>query len=646
MNVREQSARKRPKLGDEKVGDEMSGNAAAVLTKPAFRKIEWLVRDIAVKRRPDGVIVLKSRIPLKPYDRHIPAALAKWAKEAPERIWLAQRTGAGREWRKLSYGEAKRTVDALTQGLLNLRLEPGRPVAILSGNSIEHALMTQAAMQARFPAAPVSPAYSLMSHDHVKLKYLFDLIRPAVVMVQDGPTFEKALNALDLRGVTIVHVARPCESIKSIAFVELAATPVTKEVERSIAEITPETVGKLLFTSGSTGMPKAVINTQRMMCANAAMMMQVRPRDPKAPLATYLDWMPWNHTMGGNALFNPVLTEGGSLYIDDGRPMPGMIDETLRNLREISPTYYANVPAGYAALAAAMEKDDALCRSFFKNLGLMAYGGARLPDDLYERMQALAVRATGERIVFYTGWGSTETAPTATGTYWDTERVGLIGLPFPGVELKMVPVGSKYELRLRGVNVTPGYFGQPDLTKSAFDEEGFYCIGDAGVFVDADDPVQGIVFAGRVVEDFKLTTGTFVHVGSLRTDAIAAATPVVQDALVAGQDRPFIGLLAWPNLHACRQIVGNSEATYEEVVRHPEVLACLRRGLEAHNKSTEGASSMRIVRAMLMTEPASIDGNELTDKGYINQRAGLERRAALVERLYAENPGDDVLVLR
>ena len=623
----------------------MSGNAAAVLTKPAFRKIEWLERDIAVERRPDGVIILKSRIPLRAYEKHIPASLAKWAKEAPSRTWLAQRTGADRQWRKLSYGEAKRTVDGLTQGLLNLKLEPGSPVAILSGNSIEHALMTMAAMQARFPAAPVSPAYSLMSHDHVKLKYLFDLIKPKVVMVQDGPTFEKALKALDLDGVTVIHVARPSEGIKSIAFADLAATPVTKDVEDSIAKITPDTVGKLLFTSGSTGMPKAVINTQAMMCANAAMMMQVRPRDPNAPLATYLDWMPWNHTMGGNALFNPVLTEGGTLYIDDGRPMPGLIDETLRNLHEISPTYYANVPAGYAALAAAMEKDDALCRSFFRNLGLMAYGGARLPDDLYERMQALAVRATGERIVFYTGWGSTETAPTSTGTYWDTERVGLIGLPFPGVELKMVPVGSKYELRLRGVNVTPGYFGRPDLTKAAFDEEGFYCIGDAGVFVDTEDPLQGIIFAGRVVEDFKLTTGTFVHVGSLRTDAIAAATPVVQDALVAGQDRPFVGLLAWPNLHACRQITGNPDATYEDVVRHPEVLACLKRGLQAHNKSTEGASSMRVARAMLMIEPASIDGNELTDKGYINQRAGLERRAALVERLYADTPGEDVIIL-
>jgi feruloyl-CoA synthase len=623
----------------------MSGSAAAVMAKPAFRKVEWLARDIDVERRADGTVVLKSRIPLQAYEKHLPASLAKWAKEAPERIWLAQRGGPNREWRKVTYGEAKRTVDALTQALLNLRLE-GRPVTILSGNSIEHALMTQAAMQARVPAAPVSPAYSLMSHDHVKLKYLFDLIKPAVVMVQDGPTFEKALKALDLTGVTVVHVARPCDGIKSISFAELAATPVTPDVDASIAKITPDTVGKLLFTSGSTGMPKAVINTQEMMCANAAMMMQVRPRTPGGPIATVLDWMPWNHTMGGNAAFHPVLVDGGTLYIDDGRPMPGQLEETIRNLREISPTYYANVPAGYAALAAAMEKDDALCRSFFKNLSIMAYGGARLPDDLYDRMQALAVKTTGERIVFYTGWGSTETAPTSTGTYWDTERVGLIGLPFPGVELKMVPCGSKYELRLRGVNVTPGYFGQPDLTRKMFDEEGFYCIGDAGIFVDDADPVKGIIFAGRVVEDFKLTTGTFVHVGSLRTDAIAAATPVVHDALVAGQDLPFIGLLAWPNLHACRQLVGNPDLSFEDAVKHPEVISCFRRGLEAHNRECEGASSRIIARAMLMAEPPSIDGNELTDKGYINQRAGLERRAGLVARLYADAPDQDVIILQ
>jgi len=623
----------------------MDGDAA-MLTKPAFRKVDWLARDIAIERRGDGTVVLKSRIPLQPYATHIPAYLIKWATQAPERTWLAQRGGPDRQWRKLSYGEAKRTVDALTQALLDLGLGDGRPVAILSGNSIEHALLTQAAMQARLPAAPVSPAYSLMSQDHLKLKYLFNLIKPAVVMVQDGLTFEKALRALDLTGITVIHVLRPCDGIKSLAYADLAATQVTSAVEQSIAKITPDTVGKLLFTSGSTGMPKAVINTQRMMCANAATMMQVRPRAAGAIPPTVLDWMPWNHTMGGNAAFNPVLVDGGTLYIDDGRPMPGQFEETIRNLCEVSPTFYGNVPAGYAALAAAMEKDDALCRSFFKNLSVMAYGGARLPDDLYDRMQALAVKTTGERIVFYTGWGSTETAPTATGTYWDTERVGLIGLPFPGVELKMVPCGSKYELRLRGINVTPGYFRQPDLTKKMFDEEGFYCIGDAGIFVDPDDPLAGIIFAGRVVEDFKLTTGTFVHVGSLRTDAIAAATPVVHDALVAGQDRPFIGLLAWPNLHACRQIVGNAEASYEDVIRHPEVIACLKRGLEAHNKSCGGSSSLRIARAMLMVEPPSIDGNELTDKGYINQRAGLERRAALVERLYAGPPGEDVIVLQ
>ncbi|WP_316207144.1 AMP-binding protein [Bradyrhizobium sp. SZCCHNR3118] len=624
----------------------MDGNAAAVLDKPAFRKVDWLKRDIAVERRPDGAIVMKSRIPLQDYEPHIPASLAKWAKLAPERTWLAQRTGPERQWRKISYGEAKRMVDSLTQGLLDLGLEEGRPIAILSGNSIGHALLTQAAMQARLPAAPVSPAYSLMSHDHLKLRYLFDLIKPAAVMVQDGPTFEKALKALELDGVTVIHVARPCDGIESIGFAELAATPATAEVEASIARITPDTIGKLLFTSGSTGMPKAVINTQRMMCANAAMMMQVRPRGSDAPISTVLDWMPWNHTMGGNALFNPLLIEGGTLYIDDGRPLPGQFEETIRNLREVSPTYYANVPAGYAALAAAMERDDALCRSFFRDLRIMAYGGARLPDDLYDRMQALAVKTTGERIVFYTGWGSTETGPTSTGTYWNTERVGLIGLPFPGVELKMVPTGAKYELRLRGANVMPGYFGQPELTAKAFDEEGFYCIGDAGVFVDPDDPVQGIIFAGRVVEDFKLTTGTFVHVGSLRTDAIAAATPVIQDALVTGQDRDHVGLLAWPNLHACRQLVGDPNAGFDDVVRHPAVIACLKRGLEAHNDECEGATSRRIARAMLMVEPPSIDGHELTDKGYINQRAGLERRAALVDKLYADPPADDVIVLQ
>ena len=613
--------------------------------KPAFRKVDWLARDIETVRRPDGTIVMRSRIPLDPYERHVPAYLARWANERPDHVWLAQRRGPDRAWSRITYAQGKRTIDALTQALLDRGLGPDRPVAILSGNSLEHALLTQAAMQARAPAAPISPAYSLMSEDHLKLKTIFARIKPGLVLVQDGVAFAKALAALDLDGVTVVHVDRPPSGIDSTAFSDLTATAVTPDVAASLAKIDGDTVGKLLFTSGSTGMPKGVINTQRMMCANVAMSRQSRPRGKDEPPGVLLDWMPWNHTMGGNAMFNTALADGATLYIDDGRPVPGMFDETLRNLREISPTYYANVPAGYAVLAAALENDDGLRDRFFRDISIIAYGGARLPDDLYERMQALAIKSTGKRIVFTTGWGSTETAPTATSTYWETERVGLIGLPFPGIDLKLVPSGRLYELRLRGVTVTPGYHGQPELTAAAFDEEGFYKIGDAGSFVDESRPEEGLIFAGRVVEDFKLTTGTFVHVGSLRVAAIAAVSPVMQDALVAGQDRPFVGLLAWPAIAACRNLIGDASASAEVIVTHPRVRDAVRDGLRAYNSQAGGSSSLKIARVMLMAEPPSIDGNELTDKGYINQRAGLERRVALVERIYADVPDSDVIII-
>ena len=618
--------------------------------KPPFRKMNWLPRDIAVDRRADGSMVLQSRIALQAYAAHIPALLGKWAVARPEQTWIAQRKGADRQWRRVSYAEGKATVDSLTQALLDLQVPNHRPVAILSGNSLEHALFTQAAMQARLPVAPISASYSLLSQDHAKLKYLFALVKPAVVLVQDGVQFQKALNALQangqLDGLTVVHVDKAPDGIASLAFAALARTPATAAVQASIDAITPDTVGKLLFTSGSTGMPKAVANTQRMMCANVAQGNQVRNAPGPGP-TVILDWMPWNHTMGGNSTFHGVLGEGGTLYIDDGRPVPGQYEETLNNLREISPTLYSNAPSGYAMLAAALEKDDALARNFFKNLSLLAYGGARLPDDLYERMQALAVRYTSHRIVFYTGWGSTETAPTSTGTYWETERVGLIGLPFPGVQLKLLPTitPGMYELRLKGINVFSAYHGQPDLTAAAFDDEGFYKIGDAGTLVDPADPAAGLVFAGRVTEEFKLTTGTFVHVGELRTDCIAACSPVLLDALVTGQDLPWVGLLAWPNLAACRQLMGEPNASLEQVVQHPAVLARVRDGLNAHNATTLGASSRRIARALLMTEPPSIDGNELTDKGYINQKAGLSRRITLVAQLYAEPPAPGVITL-
>ncbi len=607
-----------------------------------FKPIEFLSRDVKVERRADGTVVLQSNHPLKPYAPHIPALLAKWAGEVPDRLWLAQRRGPDREWLKVTYGEAKKQVDAVTQALLDRGFGPDRPVMILSSNSIEFALLTLAAMQARAPMAPVSPAYPVMSADHAKLKYVFDLIKPGLVFVQNGEIYARALAALDLEGVLLVHVDKPPPQVRSLPWSELVATRTTDAVAKSVAMIEPKTVGKFLFTSGSTGMPKAVINTQEMMCANVAMMSMARIRKPDDPAPVMLDWLPWNHTMGGNATFQGNLNEGGTTWIDDGKPLPGLFEETLRNLREVSPTSFSNVPAGYAMLATALEKDESLAKRFFRNINVLSYGGATLPNDLYERMETLAVKHTGYRIPFITGWGSTETAPTATSVHWASDRVGLVGLPYPGVQLKMVPTGEegRYELRLKSVIVTPGYFRRPDLTAEMFDEEGFYKIGDAGRFVDPEDPSWGLIFDGRVVEDFKLTSGTFVLVGTLRTTAIAAATPVLQDAVVCGQDREYVGLLGFPNMAACRQLAGDTEAnlTTAELLAHPAVVGTVRDGLARMNAGGKG-SSMRVRRVLLMAEPPAVDGHEITDKGYINQRATLERRKSLVEKLYAGGEG-------
>jgi feruloyl-CoA synthase len=607
-----------------------------------FRPLEYLSRDIETERRADGSIVLRSRHTLRPHERHVPAFLSRWAAEAPDRIWLAQRRGPERRWLKLSYGEAKKQVDAVTQALLDRGFGADKAVMILSSNSIEFALLSMAAMQARAPLAPVSPAYSLMSQDHAKLRYVFDLVRPGMVFVQNGEIYAGALQSLPLDGVSLVHVDKAPPRMQSLPWSELLATRATDAVARSIAAIEPKTVGKFLFTSGSTGMPKAVINTQEMMCANIAMGQMARTRGADEPAPIQLDWLPWNHTMGGNATFQGNLAEGGTTYIDDGKPLPGLFEETLRNLRDVSPSSFANVPAGFAMLATALEKDDELAGKFFSNLKSLAYGGATLPDDLYRRMEALAVKHTGWRIPFTSGWGSTETAPTATAVYWASERVGLIGLPFPGVQLKMVPTGApgRYELRVKGILVTPGYYKQPELTAQMFDEEGFYKIGDAGRFVDPEDPIQGLEFDGRVVEDFKLSSGTFVLVGTLRTAAIAAATPVLQDAVVCGEGRDWVGLLGFPNVAACRHIARDGEArlAISELLAHPAVVQTLQAGLARMNAGGRG-SSMRVKRAILMAEPPSVDGHEITDKGYINQGATRARRKGLVDRLYEGGPG-------
>ncbi|RJF94625.1 acyl-CoA synthetase [Oleomonas cavernae] len=617
--------------------------------KPPFRKIRYLSNDLEVERRPNGEMILRLAHPLGDYDRNMLVPLRKWAAARPDVTWLAQR-GADRSWRKISYAAGLGYVDAIAAALLARGLTEEDPVMVLSGNSIEHALIMYGAIAAGVPVSSISQAYSLMSNDHAKLVYVFDLIKPKILFVQNGRFFEAAISKLNLDGVEVVYVADAPSAIPATDFHDLLKTPVGPEVEAAYQRLGPDTVCKYLFTSGSTGMPKAVINTHRMLCANAAMSRSLVLDHDKwfaedgPPVA--VDWLPWSHTFGGNANLHGLLAAGGSLYIDDGRPLPGLFDETIANLREISPTTYLNVPVAYSMLLSAMEKDEAMAKTFFKKLRFCAYGGAALSQDLWERFQALAVKTTGERVIFTTGWGSTETAPTATSVFRESERVGMIGLPLPGVELKLVPSGPTYEVRVRGPLVTPGYFKEPKKTAESFDEEGFYCIGDAAKFEDPAHPELGLVFDGRVAEDFKLDTGTWVQAGKLRVDVVTAAAPAIQDAVVCGHDRKYVAVLAWPNYVGLPKIVTDEAAlgSLETMLNANQLVEHVRQGLRAHNRANPG-SSTAIKRVLFMAEPASLDGGEMTDKGYINQKAALTRRAHLVEKLYADPPGNDVIVI-
>lgn len=618
-------------------------NDVSVVAKPPFREVKFAPRAVDVERRPDGTVILRNARPLGEYPRNIIAHLRRVAADVPDRVFLAERR-PDRSWRRITYGEMREAADRVGQALLNRKLGQDHPLMILSGNSIDHAILTFAGMTVGVPVAPVSIAYSLVSQDHVKLRHVFDLVKPRLLFVQNGRQYEKALGALDLAGVEVVVAADPPANIPATPLAGLLSTNVGPEVDAAYEATGPDTVAKYLFTSGSTGMPKGVINTQRMLCANMKMA-ELNTEDDGSEPPVLLDWLPWNHTMAGNYGIHNCMRLGGTYHIDAGRPIPGQFDETIANLREISPTSISNVPVGFAMLAAKLEQDEELRKTFFKNLKILGYGGASLPQELWQKIQDLAVATIGERIAFVTGWGSTETAPTATSLNWYVEGSGIIGLPFPGVELKMVPVGDRYELRLRGPIVFPGYLKRPDLTAATFDEEGFYKIGDAGRFVDPNDPREGLRFAGRVVEDFKLSSGTFVHVGSLRIAAIDAMAPAAQDAVVAGHDKAYVGLLVWPNLVQARMLAGlPADAPAEAVVANATLREHVRAGLKRHNREASG-SSMRIGRIILMTEPPSIDGNEITDKGYVNQRAALDRRAGLVDRLYLDPPPSDVIVV-
>jgi feruloyl-CoA synthase len=564
--------------------------------------LNFAPREVSLEKRADGSLLLRSPEQLGLTARCVTEWLDRWAREAPRRDFLCERKAEG--WRRMSYLETYGAARILGQALLNLGLGPERSLAILSDNGIDHALLALGAMHVGIPVVPVSPAYSLMSKDFGKLKEIFELVKPGAVYTADPQKFAPALAAVNASSVSIAKL--------------LETTP-GSTLEREFSKINEKTVAKILFTSGSTGAPKGVINTHGMLCANQQQLAQSwRFVAERAPVV--VDWLPWNHTFGGNYVFNLVLRNGGTLYIDGGKPVPGLVEATVRNLKEVSPTMYFNVPRGFDLLLPFLEQDAELRRNFFKDLDVLFYAAAALPQNLWDRLERLARQENNSKLAMLSAWGSTETAPLATSVHFLMERPGIVGLPVAGCELKLVPAADKLEARVRGPNVTPGYYKRDDLTRAAFDEEGFYRIGDALKLADPADAAKGIVFDGRVAEDFKLATGTWAHVGALRVKLIAAADPLIQDAVITGHDRNEIGALVF--------LSGSAKDMVPQEIR--------KKLSEALRKlSQEPGSSTHPVRLMIMTEPPSIDANEITDKGYLNQRAVLERRAALVEELYA-----------
>ena len=621
----------------------MSPKPDIAVTSDPLRAISFGDPDVSVERRDDGTIYLRPKKPLGDYPVRLTDRLHHWAKTEPNRVFMAER-GAGGGWRQISYAQLLASTRRLASAFLARGLSAQEPIVILSGNSIDHALVAFGALYAGIPFCPVSPAYSLVSRDYGKLGFLMKLLTPALVFVDDATKFADALaaNVPDAAEIVASHGTVSGRDVTSLA--DLLATPECPGLDAAHQAIGPDTIAKFLLTSGSTGNPKAVINTQRMLCANQVMLRETLAFLKDEP-PVIVDWLPWNHTFGGNHNFGLTLFNGGSMYLDEGKPMPGGIEQTVRNLREISPTVYFNVPKGYESLLPYLRDDKVLRARFFDRLHAMFFSGAALSPHVWNSLDELAVQEKGYRVPMLTGLGATETAPFFMSVRPDTSRSGHVGLPVSGNDAKLVPNDGKMEVRAKGPNVTPGYWRQPELTAKAFDDEGFYKFGDALKLAVAGDFDAGFDFDGRIAEDFKLASGTWVSVGPLRARFVAACAPMVRDVVIAGINRDEISALVVLDLDGCRLInpalpPGDIAATAADAEIRDAFRERFRKFL-----ATSTGSSTRITRAILFDTPLSIDRGEVTDKGSINQRAVLDHRSALVDELYAPALSADVITL-
>lgn len=588
-------------------------------------------RELCIERRSDGALILTSPLEWKPCDWRITDFLPSWADAAPDRVFLAQRDVKG-GWDEITYVEAWLQVQAVGQSLIDMGAKPADKLAVLSGNSIENAVISFAAMSIGVILAPISPNYTLMPGGIARLKDVAEVLRPNFVFVQSGRDFSAGRSIPELAAATWISVDGAPDTVSFRALTDRTGTEGFTKASRAVS---CDDVAKILFTSGSTGFPKGVLNTHRMM-ASSLQMGSLLVSPPAAPVQ--VEWLPWHHTMGSNVILHDILKNGGTLYIDDGRPMPQLFHKTLANLKEISPTAMFNVPAGYNLLCDAIEKDPELGANVFKRMDRLSYAGAAISQGTLEKLYRLTSSITGRRIPVMSGYGTTETAPTISTTHWATDRPGEIGLPAPGLQLKLIPVSDTYEARVKGPNVTPGYLGRPDLIEEAFDEEGFYRIGDTVSFLDPQKPELGLRFTGRISENFKLANGTWVSIGNMRAAILAATRGVLLDIVVAGENREACALLCWLNPTEAARI---SAAPAEDLTCDSLVIQFLKDRFRDYNETV--GSSEKICSFVLLKDPPSMAAGEITDKAYINQRTVLKVRSEQVEGLFANEPVQDVV---